>query len=91
VPDEAERERTRLLYRTLSELPFTDRNNICTDMSEGRVAACNCQRSNCSSSFCSLGCLDDLATVANTEQLGQLGLQLMVIGVGADITTAPRI
>jgi len=64
-------------------------NTICADQSAGRVAACNCQTSNCSTTFCSLGCLDDLATVANTVLLGQLGLQLMVIGVGADITSAP--
>lgn len=63
-------------------------NQICTSQTPQAITACQCTGTNCStSSMCSLGCLDDLSTVNASHALVAQGLQLLVIGLGADLST----
>jgi hypothetical protein len=47
-------------------------------------AACRCTGASCDGALCSLGCLDDEASVAAVEALRAAGVPTAVIGFGAD-------
>ncbi|MDP1821698.1 MAG: VWA domain-containing protein [Archangium sp.] len=50
-----------------------------------QLQACRCTASTCSNQLCSLGCLDELGTVAASHRLVEQEMPLMVIGLGADL------
>lgn len=54
-------------------------------------AQCRCTIASCDpgGALCALGCLDDLGTIAAAQGLAQAGMQLMVVGVGAEVSSAP--
>jgi hypothetical protein len=64
-------------------------NGICTASgapppTSAQVAACNCQTSNCSTTFCALGCLDQDGSIGEVKALKAKGIKTIVVGFGAD-------
>jgi len=61
--------------------------NVCAQPTDPTaLAACRCTTTSCSMGLlCSLGCLDDLGAVSASRLLGEQGMSLMVIGLGADL------
>jgi|APLak6261675434_1056106.scaffolds.fasta_scaffold00533_8 hypothetical protein len=53
-----------------------------------QTAACNCTTSACTSSLCSIGCLDGDGAVAAVTQLRNAGIKTAIIGFGADASSA---
>lgn len=59
----------------------------CTD-----PAACQCTLQSCGtvgSQYCILGCLDDQGVFGASQELSNLGDELMVVAVGQDVASAP--
>jgi hypothetical protein len=63
-------------------------NNTCTATDPQSLAACRCTTTSCATALCALGCLDDLNTVNASHALAARGLQLMVLGVGSEVSSA---
>ncbi len=50
--------------------------------------ACRCTLASCGpegSPYCTLGCLDDANTIGATQELANLGFELLVVGLGQDV------
>ena len=53
-----------------------------------QIQACRCVSGSCTSTLCSLGCIDDLGTAAAANAFTPLGYQLMVLTIGPDFETS---